>query len=464
MIVIKFGGTSLEDATAIERAIAIVETRLPQQPLVVASAMAKITDALIRCAHLAHKGQEGAALALANDALAHRHHRVVSQLIKNSWSRTLLQDALDKYIDEIRTLIHGLAILGELSPRSLAMIASYGERLSTMILTATMQERSINAELLDARHLIITNGNFTKATPLMNVCTARAHELVLPLVKKGIVPVTQGFIGATTDGVTTILGRGGSDYSAAILGAALDAEVVEIWTDVDGMLSADPKLVPQARLLETVTFQEASELAYFGAKVLHPSTILPAIEKNIPIHIYNTKRPSSAGTHIVAQEIKGDRRGAIKSIAYKKEITVINIYSTRMLLAHGFLKAIFDVFDKFETPVDLVTTSEVSVSLTIDDTRHLDDIVSELQRFSTVTVEHGKAIICVVGEGIKRTPGIAARVFGALKEINVNMISQGASEINISVIVNESDVPTAVQKLHREFFEEPQGGVSCASD
>lgn len=447
-----------------EQAIAIVKARLSQHPVIVASAMAKVTDTLIQCAQLAHTGHENQALALVDEVLAHRHHMVVSQLINNSQSRTLLQNTVDTYMDEIKTFVHGLAIVGELSPRSLAAIASYGERLSTLILTAAMQERAINAELLDARKLIITNGNFTKAVPLMSMCTARARELVLPVMKRGAMPVTQGFIGATVDGVTTILGRGGSDYSAAILGAALEAEVVEIWTDVDGMLSADPKLVPHARLLKTVTFQEASELAYFGAKVLHPSTILPAIEKNIPIHIYNTKRPSSPGTHIVAHETRStDQHSLIKSIAYKKGITVINIYSTRMLLAHGFLKAIFEVFDRFETAVDLVTTSEVNVSLTIDDTRHLDAIVSELQKFSTVNVEHGKAIICVVGEGIKHTPGIAARVFGALKEININMISQGASEINISVIVNESDVPAAVQRLHREFCEEPQGGALCTS-
>jgi aspartate kinase len=461
MIVMKFGGTSLEDAAAIEQAISVVKTRLARQPVVVASAMAKITDTLIQCAHLAHTGQESAALALVNDELAHRHHAVVSQLIGHSWARKLLHDALDKYVDEIKTLLHGLAILGELSPRSLAAIASYGERLSTMILTAAMKERAINAELLDARQLIITNANFAKATPFMELCEARAKEIVLPLLHRGVVPVTQGFIGATREGVTTILGRGGSDYSAAILGAALDAEVVEIWTDVDGILSADPKLVPQARLLETVTFQEASELAYFGAKVLHPSTLLPAIEKNIPVHIYNTKRPSSPGTHIVAHETA--HHGVVKSIAYKKGITMINIYSTRMLMAHGFLKAIFDVFDRFETSVDLVTTSEVNVSLTIDDPRHLDEIVSELQRFATVTVEHGKAIICVVGEAMKHTPGIAARIFSAIRDINVNMISQGASEINISLIVNESDVPAAVQKLHREFFPDPEGGASCAS-
>jgi aspartate kinase len=237
-----------------------------------------------------------------------------------------------------------------------------------------------------------------------------------------------------------------------LIGALLGVDVIEIWTDVDGILTADPKIVPEARVLETVTFQEASELAYFGAKVLHPSTILPAVEKDIPVHVYNTKRPESKGTHIVSTETgEGDHK-FVKSIAYKKRITVVNVYSTRMLLAHGFLKSIFEVFDKFGTPVDIVSTSEVNVSLTIDDISQLEEIVKELRTFSSVTVEHGKAIICLVGEKMRYTPGIAARVFSAVREVNINMISQGASEINLSFIVNESDIVAAVQKLHHEFF------------
>jgi aspartate kinase len=316
-----------------------------------------------------------------------------------------------------------------------------------------MQERGIAAELVDARKVIVTDGNFTRAAPLMELSEPKVREIFLPILKKGAVPVTQGFIGATPEGVTTTLGRGGSDYSGAIVGALLNAEEIEIWTDVDGILTTDPKMVPSARLLATVTFQEASELAYFGAKVLHPSTILPAVEKNIPVHVYNTKRPESSGTHIVTRETGKSGAGGIKSIAYKKSTTLINIYSTRMLLAHGFLKSIFDIFDRFETSVDLVATSEVSVSLTIDETKNLEKIVNELKKFSTVSVEQKKAIVCLVGEQMKYTPGIAARMFNAIKEININMISQGASEINVSFIVNESDVSTVVQKLHREFFE-----------
>jgi aspartate kinase len=457
MIVMKFGGTSVEDAAAMRQVIEIVRSKRARQPIVVASAMAKITDTLIRSAQLAREGQEHQAQKLLTEVVALRHRQAATQLVVAEPRCRALQESLDQYIVELRTLIHGLAILGELSLRSLDAIVSYGERLSTLILTTAMQEQNLDAQLLDARQFIITDDRFTKATPSLELSDPRARSLVLPLLERGAIPVTQGFIGATPQGVTTTLGRGGSDYSAAIIGALLGAEAIEIWTDVDGILTTDPKLVPQARLLESVTFQEASELAYFGAKVLHPSTLLPAVDKNIPVYVYNTKNPKSPGTRITMSRgeasLKSQNASPLQAIAYKKGITVINIYSTRMLLAHGFLKAIFEIFDRFETSVDLLATSEVSVSLTIDETRRLDRIVSELQKFSTVTVEHERAIICLVGEGMKYTPGIAARAFGAIRDININMISQGASEINISFIIREADVPTVLERLHREFFE-----------
>ncbi len=453
MIVMKFGGTSVGSAEAMEQVISIVKSKLARKPIVVASAMSKITDTLLQCARLARDGQEAEALGLIQNIVAKRHHEAAKKLVHDSLRQKLLIDALDKHLDELKNLIHGLAILGELSPRSLDAIASYGERLSTLILSVAMKERGIAAELVDARKIIVTDGNFTRAAPLVELSEPKAREIFLPIIKKGFVPVTQGFIGSTQEGITTTLGRGGSDYSGAIIGALLNVEEIEIWTDVDGILTTDPKTVSNARLLSTVTFQEASELAYFGAKVLHPSTILPAVEKNIPVHVYNTNRPESPGTHIVAREMSKSQTGGIKSIAYKKGITVISIYSTRMLLAHGFLKSIFDIYDRFETSVDLVATSEVSVSLTIDDATHLEKIVNELKKFSTVSVEQKKAIVCLVGEQMKYTPGIAARVFNAIKDVNVNMIAQGASEINVSFIVNEADVSMVVQKLHREFFE-----------
>jgi len=452
LIVMKFGGTSVQDADAMEQVVSIVKSKLRRRPIVVVSAMAQVTDTLIRCAKLARQGQEFEADRLLEDALRKRHHETLTKLVQDSLRRKLVQTAIDKYLDEVKALIHGLAILGELTPRSLDAIASYGERLSSTILSVAMQERGVSAELIDARQIIITDEDYTKATPLIELSEARCEEILHPLLQRETVPITQGFIGSTKDGVTTTLGRGGSDYSAAIIGALLGAEVIEIWTDVDGILTADPKIVSEARVLETVTFQEASELAYFGAKVLHPSTILPAVKKNIPVHVYNTKRPESRGTHIVSGENSEGWNGSVKSIASKTGITIINICSTRMLLAHGFLKSIFEVFDKFETPVDIVSTSEVNVSLTIDNTSNLQSIVNELKEFSSVTLEHDKAIVCVVGEKMRDTPGIAARVFSSIQDVNVKMISQGASEINLSFVVNETDVPIVVRKLHREFF------------
>lgn len=302
MIVMKFGGTSVEDAAAMRQVIEIVRRKRALSPIVVASAMAKITDTLIRCAQLAHQGHEDDAQRLLNETVAARHRDAAAQLVTTEPQRSVLLERIDHHLNELRTLLHGLAILGELSPRSLDTVASYGERLSTLILAAAMREAGLDAELLDARQFIITDDRFTKATPLMDLSAPRARALLLPVLHRGAIPVTQGFIGATPHGITTTLGRGGSDYSAAIIGALLDADAIEIWTDVDGILTTDPKLVPHARLLESVTFQEAAELAYFGAKVLHPSTILPAVEKNIPVYVYNTKNPKSPGTRITARE------------------------------------------------------------------------------------------------------------------------------------------------------------------
>ena len=452
LIIMKFGGTSVQDADAIEQVTSIVKSKLDRRPVVLVSAMARVTDTLVRCAELAHEGHETEASRLIDHDLRERHHETINKLIHEDSRRQASQVVIDKYLDEVKELLHGLALLGELTPRSLASVTSRGEYLSSMIVSGAMQERGLNAELIDARQLIITDENYAKATPLMELSEARCKALVNPLLDRGSVPVTQGFIGSTSGGVTTTLGRGGSDYSAAILGALLGAEVIEIWTDVDGVLTADPRIVPDARVLDRVTFQEASELAYFGAKVLHPSTILPAVRNNIPVHVYNTKRPESPGTHIVSGDNSASSNGVVRSIASKKGITIINVYSTRMLLAHGFLKSIFEVFDEFETPVDIVSTSEVNVSLTIDNTSNLETILSQLKKFSSVTFEQNKAIVCVIGEGMRDTSGIAARVFSSIRDINVKMISQGASEINLSFLVNEADVPTAVRRLHSEFF------------
>jgi aspartate kinase len=339
--------------------------------------------------------------------------------------------------------------MGELTPRATDAISSYGERISSVIVAAFFNKAGMAAVHVDSRGVIVTDSRHMQAAPLFPESNRKLEATIPALARKHVV-VMGGFVGATEDGVTTTLGRGGSDYTASIVGAGIGAEEIQIWTDVDGMLTADPTILPGNRV-ETCSFAEAAELAYFGAKVLHPATVLPAIEKNIPVRILNSRRPEVEGTLIVAEAPPS--KAPIRSIACKKNITLVNIVSTRMLMAHGFLRRIFEIFDRFATPVDMLATSEVSVSLTIDNTRALAAIREEIEEFADVTVEDGQAIVCLVGENIRKIAGTTSRVFTALKDINVRMISQGASLLNISMVVAAGDLGRAVESLHREFFE-----------
>jgi aspartate kinase len=262
--------------------------------------------------------------------------------------------------------------------------------------------------------------------------------------------VLGGFVGATSDGHTSTLGRGGSDYSGAIVGAGVGAREIQIWTDVDGMLSADPRVVASPRLVSQLSFAEAAELAYFGAKVLHPSTILPAVERNIPVRILNSWKPDGAGTLITAENAAGGAR--LTGLASKRDVTVIDITSSRMLMAYGFLRRVFEVFERYRTAVDMVTTSEVSVSVTVDDRRHLGAIVEALSEFAEVAVERDLALLCAVGDNLRDEPEIAARVVSVLEEVPLKMISQAASRRNITVVLRQADLPHAMQRLHEEFF------------
>ncbi len=449
MIVMKFGGTSVESAAAIQRVCGIVRARLERRPVVVVSAMGKTTNRLLAMARLAASGRRDEALAEC-DALRRFHHDEALPPA-DPRERPALARLLDEHFQELAELLRGLSVLGELTPRSMDAVASYGERLSASILAAALRGTGVAAEALDSRRLIVTDRRFTQAAPLYEPTYARLAREV-PSVAQRAVPVLGGFIAATEDGVTTTLGRGGSDFTASIVGAALDAEEIQIWTDVDGMLTADPNLVEGARRVKIISFDEAAELAYFGAKVLHPATVLPAIEKNIPVRILNSRRPEVAGTLIVAGA--PPCRNPVKSIACKRGITVVDVRSTRMLMAYGFLHRIFEIFDDCETAVDLLATSEVSVSLTIDNTERLEEICARLRQFAEVGVERDQAIICLVGDNIRYIPGIAARTFGALGGINVRMISQGASLRNLSFVVAGDDAPQAVRALHEEFFRE----------
>jgi aspartate kinase len=450
--IMKFGGTSLEGATAFQNAARIVSERQGLRPVVVVSAMARFTDALLGSVREALSA--GAATGLGTlEKHFDRHTRVIEALLGNEAPR--MRRLLDQSRGEILELLNlAAAEIGHDQKRRKLFsdsVASYGERLSAAMLAAVLIENRVSATEVDARQFIITDYDYGCAAPLIDETFRRTQEQLQPLIDSSCVPVLGGFIGSTLTGETTTLGRGGSDYTAAIIGAALQSEEIQIWTDVPGVLTADPRLAPKARTVPQLSFEEAAELAYFGAKVLHPKTLQPAIERNIPVRICNSRAQESGSTLVVAETEKSAQ--TVKAIAHKTGVTTVQVTSARMLGAYGFLRALFEIFDRYRTAVDVVTTSEVSVSLSLDDTSALPGIVEELEKLGSVTVEEKRAILCIVGEGLRSTPGIAARVFSTISDINVSLISQGASRINLTFAVEEARVREAVTRLHKEFFE-----------
>jgi len=448
--VLKFGGTSLADAAALQRVAGLVrQTQRSTRAIVVVSALAGVTDALLAAADAAANGDpEGMRSQL--DALLERHADIAGRLARPEGAKGI-RTVLGRSSGEIVDLLKRIAQDPGCRPALGDEIASYGERLSAALLTAVLLAVDVPARYVDARHCLITDDAHGRATPLVPDTEQRTRAELAPLLDRRLIPVLGGYIGATREGVTTTLGRGGSDYSAALVGAALSAAEIQIWTDVSGVLTADPRVVPGARTIPSLSYAEAAELAYFGAKVLHPNTIQPAMERDIPVRICNSHAPDDPGTVVTA---RGEvRAGAVKAIAHKAGVTVLQISSTGMLGAYGFLRGLFEVFDRHRTVVDVVTTSEVSVSLTIDDAGSLPDIIAELGSLGTVSVESGRAMVCVVGEGLRTTPGIAARVFATVAHINVSLISQGASRVNLTFVVDEARVREAVLRLHEALFE-----------
>lgn len=446
MIVMKFGGTSVEDANAICNAAAII-VREQRPRLVVVSSCAGVTNALRDAAINASEEKEHTALRIL-DVLEVRHSAIANELFKqesaDEFIRTLWKD-----IAILKKLVQSVANLKELSDRTLDQFMSFGEQWSALILYLFLLQRDVPVELIDARSVMITDKEFNRATPLFQEIQERSEVFA----NKQLV-ITQGFIGATRDGIVTTLGRGGSDYSASIFGAALNVEEIQIWTDVNGILTADPSILPESQPIPKLSFDEASELAYFGAKVLHPSTILPAVRKNIPVRVLNSKSPDQEGT-LIQHNSNRNHDCIVKSIAYKEGITVITIKSTEMLMSHSFLARLFEIFSRYKKSIDVIATAKVSVSLTIDDSSNLQKICDELKEFAEVQVEHGKAVFCVVGENMKSYRGIAARIFNALDEngISVELISNGASHINLTFVINEDQISSAVRALHSELFE-----------
>jgi len=451
MVVQKFGGTSVADPEAIRRLIEIVRaarTRDARGPAVVVSAMSRVTDGLLGVADSA--GASHVAEALSRTQLIRERHLLTARELVTGAALDPLLSQINTELDALSDVVKALAVLREVSPRTLDVVAAVGELLSSRIVAAALTSAGVPAEWVDARQVIVTNSEHTRATPLGKETNDRLRAIVGPILDSGRVAVLGGFVGATLAGHTTTLGRGGSDYSGALVGAGVDASEIQIWTDVDGMLSADPRVIKSATLVDHLSFAEAAELAYFGAKVLHPSTILPAVERNIPVRIMNSWKPAANGTLITGAG--SSTRKGLTGLASKRDVTVIDITSTRMLAAYGFLRQVFEVFERFTTAVDMVTTSEVSVSVTVDDVRHLEAIEEALSEFASVSVERNMSLLCAVGDVLQHEPEMAARVVGVFEEVPLRMISQAASRRNITVVLRQGDLPYAMERLHEEFF------------
>lgn len=447
MIVVKFGGTSVGDAAAFRRATTIVQSRLERRPVVVVSALAGTTNALLALAEQASQGQLIAAIR-GVEGLRERHLGVAEDLLGDAAGCGEVLGELAATFDELASLAEALSVLGHLTTRSLDAITAKGEQISSTLLVAVLQAAGVSAQWIDAGSVMITGDQFGKAEPRPDRIAEASQRVIRPLVEQGIVPVLGGYVGATDQGVVTTLGRGGSDFSASLLGAALGADAIEIWTDVDGMLTADPRVVPRARLIERIRFDEASELASFGARVLHPSTIAPAVRLGIPVRVLNSHAPDGAGTLITFDA----PARAVTAIAGKHDVTVIKVRSPRMLLAHGFLRSIFEIFDRHRTSVDVVATSEISVSLTVDDARHLDSLVVDLSQLGDVSVERNRGIVALVGAGLGSDSQAMARALAAIGSTRVHMLSLSASGINLTMLVDGEQVNPAMMALHDAFF------------
>ena len=444
----KVGGTSVGDVAAFERVIHVVSSQIERRPVVVVSAMTKVTDALLAAFDTAKKGDFAAAVASLEPHFD-RHVEVAKHFVAEG-SSNLFDAELQFARDELSDL------LLRASRRSLPLamlkdaIVSYGEQLSSRLLSEVLKAKGVGARQVDSRRLIVTDDEFGAATPIIDETNELIGLELKPLIDAGEVPILGGFIAGNRAGETTTLGRGGSDYSAALVAAALDAGELQIWTDVTGVMTCDPRICSDARTIPVLSYEEAAELAYFGAKVLHPKTIKPAVDSGIPVRVCNTFEPEATGTMVLADS--PEAKNKIKSIAHKKNITILRITSARMLGSYGFMSALFQVFERFRTVIDVISTSEVSVALTLDNTAEIEKIVTELKRLGDVDVEPGYAVICVVGEGLRASTGLASKIFSTIDDVNIALVSHGASSVNLTFVIKEETVADVIKRLHYEFF------------
>ncbi len=450
MIVMKFGGTSNQDAAAMSTVIRIIKAHLAEQPVVVISAIAKATNELEEAARTAARGDEDTAAAIIV-RLFERHNGIIDNFIRSRDIAREIETIFYTHLSEIKSLLKGIAILRELTPRTQDAICSFGERLSSRIIAAGLKEVGIDSVWVDAKEFMITDDRFGAAQPVTDAVEKNLDAKVLPLLRQGKTPVTQGFIGVTSSGAYTTMGRESSDYSATIIGAAMNAKKVQIWTDVDGILTADPRIVQQTKKLRHMSFEEAFELSYFGAKVLHPATMLPVIEKKIPVQILNSKR-EGAGT-MVDMTGELDQKDVLKSIAYRRNLSLISVSPHKRFNQYLFWEGIFNVLTQAGITTGMLATSEYNVAFTVDGKMDVSALKGELEEFGTVEISPGKASLCLVGKGLRGRSGIADRIFKPLSDFHIYMISFGASDLNLTLLIDEEHVPDALNRLHREFFD-----------
>lgn len=453
MIVMKFGGTSVANFEAITRTIFIIGGKLDQKPVVVVSALSKVTDLLYRISDAAVSKDSSLTKELLAE-LRQRHVSLACELLEqNPVQKESAVTRVNAICDELDALANAVCAVGELSDRNKAIIISNGELLSSTIICFAMNAKGIRTNWIDARKMMVTNDAYLKGEPIESEIVKRVPEVIAEAYNGMDAVITQGFIATNLKGEQTVLGRGGSDYSASLIGMSVDAERIEIWTDVDGVRTADPRKVQNTKYLEKISFEEAAEMAHFGAKVLHPLTIEPAVKKNIPIYVLNSMNPSGKGTAILRNEFIED---GVKSVSFKENIRVINIFSMRMINTSGFLRRVFEIFSENKVSVDLISTSEANISVTVDASQKIEAVVSELSEFAEVIVDEDKAQVSVIGKNIVRLNGMLKKTFAPLKRCNVYMISQGASFVNISFVVDREELTEVVQDLHDHLFDNPE--------
>ncbi len=461
VVVMKFGGTSVEDVGAIRRLINIVRSRLGARPVVVVSAPARVTDQLLEAGNAAAGGHLGSALAIVRSVYV-RHEQLVDSLVDESVHGALDRELREEF-QELESLLHGLEAARRFDLKSQDQLLGFGERFSSRLVKDALCQAGIDAAHVDAQACIVTDARHAGANPMWDVTEQRLQEKVSPLLESRRVPVLGGFIASTRDGVPTTLGRGGSDFSAAIFAAALCASRLEIWTDVDGIMTTDPKLCPDARVIRRMSFDEAAELALFGARVLHPATLAPVMRANIPVYVLNSRRPEGEGTEILARAKTGNM---VSAITAKRKVASVEIESSGGVDSE-FLRAVSAVFDRHSCSVDLMALSLGRMSLLVGSAASLPAIAADLRGVAEVRWENHKALVCLVGESIRRHPDVASRVFAAVSDLDARVVCQGASDRTISFLVEESNVEESVQRLHGIFFPQPEpahdwGGINSA--